>query len=410
MILERIKQKACLLLAVCLIGTSLLGKSDRKDEELFDLAREQLAKREIENALNSLRILYVKDRTNANLNFLMGAAYTEMGNNGERAIYHLKKALKNIDENYEVGAYEEKDAPVHTYYYLTVALASLDDCEKAAAAADKLRKYSNKIDEYFIEECDRHMQKCPFEKRDPQFDKWLNKIELPEAYDPEMIEPIETIEIKDADSPNQLAGLDSSKKAEMGIVTKELEYTTDAPLYGVQIGSGTKPSPISRYSKMKNVDVFVDKQGIIRYVVGHFSYRNQAESLLEKLRSEGHSDAFVVDVNDERKYSNELISYNYVNLRAGISGKIEYYVQLGAFSDEVPEHLMKLYLQVDHIREVNYQEMTLMLVGSFSKFTAATQSKEELQELNIEGIEDAFVVAFNKGKKISLEEAIRYTE
>ncbi len=391
-----------------------MAESKLSNEELFDLARKQLAKREIEDAILSLRKLYVQDRSNANINFLMGAAYTELTASSDKAIYHLKKAVKHIDEYYKVGDYDEKNAPVHTYYYLTIALSARDDCSKAAAANEKLKKYTSMIDLYFVDEAARHMQKCPYEKIDPTFESWLNSNEKPEGYLPDSL-PVDSAFVEEVEeiaipADTILADLDSLRKVELGVVTRELEYSTSAPLYGVQIGSNTMPSPISAYSKLKNVDVFIDKNGMVRYVVGHFSYKKQAESLLVKLKEEGYKDAFVVNVNNERKYSNELISFGNVNLKAGIKGAVEYYVQLGAFRDSVPDYLMQMYLTVDGLKELRYREMTLMTVGTFSTYKESVKKKEDLQKLPIEGIQEAFIVAFNRGKKISLQEAINHTD
>jgi hypothetical protein len=384
--------------------SSLYGATD---EQLFDLAREQLAKREIKTAIDNLRQLYVKDRSNGNINFLMGAAYAELRGNEDQAIYHLKKAAKEVSTKYTVGSFKERNAPIHTYYYLTLALAAKDECSKAAASAARLSEYANQIDKYFIDEVDRHMQKCPYDKISKDFEEWIMNDELPETYNPDMIAEDTLSDIEDR---YVLANLDSAKKAQMGIVTRELEYTTNAPLYGVQIGSGTKPTPISNYGKMKNVDVFVDKQGIIRYVVGHFAYWNQAESLLKRLQAEGYEDAFIVDVNDERKYSNELISYNNVNLRAGLDGEVQYFIQLGAFQDTVPTDLMNLYLDIDGVNELEYKKMTLMTVGPFSTYQSAVEKKDEIFKIDPIELREAFIVAFNRGKKISLEQAKMYTD
>lgn len=399
-----------------LLFNGVFAQSLRNNEELFDLARKQLAEREIEAALLSLRKIYVNDRSNANVNFLMGAAYTEMTASSDKAIYHLKKAIGKISENYRVGSFEEKNAPVHTYYYLVVALSARDECSRAAAANKKLKNYSSVIDLYFIDEADRHMQKCPYDKVDQQFEAWLSKNEIPEGYKPDsinieegsMMEGDVIVDLVQADPP--LANLDSLKKVELGVVTKDLEYSTQAPLYGVQIGSNKFPSPISHYSKLKNVDVFVDKEGVIRYVVGHFSYKKQAESLLERLKEEGFADAFVVNVNNERKYSSELVSYGNVNLRAGIKGEVEYFIQLGAFKDTIPNELMDLYLSVDDLHEIDYRGMTLVTIGSFPTYEAAKKRQEEVQTTAPEDLKDAFVVAFNRGEKINLQEAIKYTD
>lgn len=398
-----------LLLAVNFSGR---GEESLNDEALFDLARKQLAKREIEEALSSLRMIYRSDRSNSNINFLMGAAYTELGGKADRAIYHLKKALQDIDENYRVGDFNEKSAPVHTYYYLTVVLADLNECAKAAASLEKLKQYNSLIDLYFVDEAKRHMQKCPFETVDADFDAWLNQIELPANYSSAgmLTDSIFDKEVSIEKTERTLANLDSLRKRELGVVTKELDYSTSAPLYGVQIGSNRNPSPISSYSDIKNVDVFLDTLGVIRYVVGHFSYKQQAEKLKAKLVEKGFPDAFVVNVNNESKYSNQLVSYGNVNLKAGIIGEVDYYVQLGAFKDTIPDYLMQVYLKVDPVQELKYQDMILVALGPYSEYQNALQKREEIQGSGIAELAEAFLVAFNNGSKVSLQEAIDHTE
>src|SRR5690606_37577166 len=143
--------------------------------------------------------------------------------------------------------------------------------------------------------------------------------ELPLGYDPSVLpkEPTEK-ELSEKDSI-LLASLKSR-----GLLTEKIKYTTRTPLYGVQIGSASEIIPINRFGDLKNIDAFVDKEGTIRYVVGHFSYRRQAEGLLEVLREKGFSDAFVVNVNDERKYSNAVVSFNNSNIRSNVVGKVEF--------------------------------------------------------------------------------------
>tara|TARA_R110002096_G_scaffold109056_4_gene238592 strand:+ start:10594 stop:11751 length:1158 start_codon:yes stop_codon:yes gene_type:complete len=382
-------KKTLLILISALISFASISQNNLEFE--FDQARVKLAQRDLEPAINSLRKVYTSDRSNSNVNFLLGAAYTELSGHQKEAIFHLKKAVQNVDKNYKVGSFEEKSAPIHVYYYLAIALVEEDLCAQANKAYEKFKEYKEQVNKYFIEELERHLQKCPFEKEDVK-NEWKKVVEVPEGYSPdEIIE--ETFEV------------DSALIAQKGLVTQKLAYTTKAPLYGVQIGSNLNPSPTSNFKDVKNVDVFIDNDGIIRYVVGHFSYRKQAETLLSTLIEKGFKDAFVVNVNDERKYSNEVISYNNINLRAGITGKIEYYVQVGAFKDTIPNHLAKLYLEIDDIQEVKNKEMTVLMVGEFPNYQDAINRQEQIQ---LEGIKDAFIVAYHKGKKIPLEEAIRY--
>ncbi|MEQ8625385.1 MAG: SPOR domain-containing protein [Vicingaceae bacterium] len=364
-------------------------------EFAFDQARAELATRNIEGAINSLRKVYVEQPDNANINFLMGAAYTELPGTQEEAIYHLKKAVQNVNENYEVGSFVEKSAPIHVYYYLAIAMVEKDMCADADQAFKEFSKYKSKVDQYFIDEVDRHLQKCPYTKDELVKEMWRKPIAAPEGYDPNLLPKEASIE------------LDTADLLMRGLVTEKLEYTTSAPLYGVQIGSNLNPSPTSSYTNVKNVDVFIDNQGIIRYVVGHFSYRKQAESLLESLQDKGFKDAFVVNVNNERKYSNEVISYNDVNLRAGIRGGVEYYVQLGAFRDTVPKEILDMYFEVDGIQEIKNEEMTVLVVGAFENYQEALNKKDEV---GIIGFDDSFIVAYNRGKKVPLNEAINHTE
>jgi hypothetical protein len=382
------------LLLISLLVATLASFGQNELEFHFDQARAFLAKREVSKAIESLRIVYVEDTNHANINFLMGAAYTEMSGHQEQALYHLKKAVQEVNPVYKVGSFKERGAPLHVYYYLTVAYVENDQCALANQAFQQFIRYKSKVDEYYIAEADRHLQKCPFDPSEPVA-KWDKITAPPSNYKPsQMAKQVE----------EEL--VDSAALAERGMLIKKLEYTTNAPLYGVQIGSNINPSPISSYGKLKNVDAFVDNKGMIRYVVGHFSYYSQAESLLKKLREEGYHDAFVVNVNDERKYTNELVSYRNINLKAGIVGEVEYFVQLGAFEEEIPADFMEAYLKIEGVEEINYQGLTVIVVGPFADFKVADQKQIDIAS---KGFEDSFVVAFNKGKKIPLDEAIKYT-
>ena len=146
----------------------------------------------------------------------------------------------------------------------------------------------------------------------------------------------------------------------------------------------TEVIPTSRFDQIKNVDAFIDDKGMIRYVVGHFAYKKQAETLLEVIQNSGIPDAFIIDVNNPNKFNQSIVSVNNVNIKRGIIGKAA------------------KYLIVEGIEETNYEGLTLLLVGQFSTYEDAQQHKIKLQE---EGITESFVVAFNNGKKIPIKEA-----
>ncbi|MFT6166602.1 MAG: hypothetical protein ACJAV5_000212 [Vicingaceae bacterium] len=386
--------KKCIpiLLLFFLIGSL---KAQNQLEYQFDFARASLAQRKIMDAIEALKIVYKAEPENANINFLMGAAYTELSGTEEEALYHLLKAAQNVNPNYKVGSFQEKAAPIHVYYYLAVAYVEDNKCAFANRAFEEFKKYKSKVDSYYIDEVDRHMQKCLFNEGENTRD-W-NKLKLtPIQY--ELIEEV-------VEEPLKLT--DSVYITNKGLVTEKLEYTTNAPLYGVQIGSNLNPSPTSAFSDVKNVDVFIDSLGYIRYVVGHFSYRKQAENLLKSIREKGFDDAFVVNVNNEKKYSNEVISYKNINLRSGLRGDVEYFVQLGSFEDTIPSEMTSIYFKIDGIQEYKRDNRTVIAVGAYDTFKKAKIEKEKAIEV---GVTDAFVVAYNRGKKIPLYEAINYTD
>lgn len=383
------------------IGFASFVFAQKTMEYTFDKARVLLAQREVEEGINLLRKIYVSDTENANINFLMGAAYTELPGAQKEALYHLKKAVQNVNTNYVVGSFEETGSPIHVYYYLAVALVEEDRCAEGNKAFEVFKKFSSKVDKYYIDEVDRHLQKCPFSEEE-KGENWNKLDKKPAHYNPTFIEAEPK---RDVDSIYTL--IDSASLGKRGLVTERLEYTTNAPLYGVQIGSNINPSPTSSFGNVKNVDVFIDSSGIIRYVVGHFSIRRQAETLLKSIKEKGFTDAFVVNVNNEKKYSNEVISYQNINLRSGIRGEVEYYVQLGAFNDTIPKDMLDLYFKIDGIEEFKYEEKTIISIGSYEGYKTALKEKKKVEEV---GIKDAFIVAYNRGKKIPLIEAINYTE
>jgi len=382
------------LLFLFLLSSLVFAQS--KQEFKFDQARVLLAQREIKPAIEILESLHKDLPDNANINFLLGAAYTELNGEQEEGLKHLLMAGSNVNESYMVGSFEEKAAPIHVYYYLAVAFAEDNRCAEAQAALDLFEKYKEKVDAYFIEEGKRHIQKCDMNSN---------------------AKPVDLLAILSKSKPlpkkenrkveNTPIILDSAAIAERGMLVHKLEYSTDVPLYGVQIASHLKPVPISNYGNLKNVNVFVGNKGYIRYVVGHFSYRSQAESLLKRLQEQGYKDAFIVNVNNARKYSNELISFNNVNVRSGIKGAVEYYIQLGAFKKKLTEDQINAYINLDGVEEISYNGLNILAVSGAETYKA---TKEKLKDVHANGYKDAYIIAFNKGKKVPLENAKLHTD
>jgi hypothetical protein len=180
------------------------------------------------------------------------------------------------------------------------------------------------------------------------------------------------------------------------------------PLWGVQVGAFKELVPIrEEFNDLKNVEAFIDSTGTVRYVVGRFIHKNQALKLRDAIAQKGYPDAFVVNVNRPKTFSEEIIIVDNISFKAHIQGKVVFRVQVGAFRDSIPNHLVNLYLQLEGIESYQDKDLTLMLVGNFDTYEEAKAKKAEIQEL---GISDAFIVAFNKGHKIPLNVALKHVE
>ena len=180
-----------------------------------------------------------------------------------------------------------------------------------------------------------------------------------------------------------------------------MNFTTMTSQYGIQIAALIDLKPTRDFENVKNVEVYVDENGIFRYVIGRFPYKKQAESLLAKIRERGYADAFIVDVN-RPKYEQEVLGVGAENINWHIQGSVDFRVQVGAFRTIVSSSVADKYLEVDGIKENQQNDLVVLTVGNFAQYDQAAAYREELKSI---GIEDAFVVAFNLGNKIPLKEA-----
>ena len=284
-------------------------------------------------------------------------------------------------------------------------------CDKAELAREKFTEIYPFKDPYYLKESLKWVLKCGKMKRAPKQD------ELPEFPDFQpYVSPVETNNEELGQVSDSTIELDTSGEGQSKlirskdmlpthIVTKSVEYSTSSPLYGVQLGAYKEVVPVSRFQEMKNVDAYMDKDGLIRYVVGHFAIYSQAESLLKLIIEKGYPDAFVVNVNNTRKFKDEVVSVDNMNIRATLMGKVEYRVQIGAFKENVPQNLIEMYFELDGFQEFQDDELTCLTVGKFSTYDEA---KTYQQELKANGMNDAFVIAIHNKKKISLQKAKDY--
>ncbi len=371
------------------------------------MAKQHLSKREILEALPYLQYLHGQFPENSNLKYLLGVCYAEENIVNPESIKLLKEATAMASLEYNPNSIKEDRVPIYVYYYLSLAYSQNGLCEKANFAREQFLEIYPHKDPFYIDESKRWLQTCkgksimPSKDNIPQFPDF-EPLLLPE---PKIILSKNLPKQKENGLKESIGAknqIERSSEVPKKILTKRIEYSTDYPLYGVQLGAFKEVVPVSRFKDLKNVDAFMDKKGLIRYVVGHFSINSQAESLLKLIKGKGYKDAFIVNVNNERKYADEVISVNNINIRASLSGEISYHIQVGAFREEISIETAEIYFKIEGINEHRERGITYLIVGKQKSYE---ESKAYLQGIKDTGINDAFVIAMNNGKKISLQQA-----
>ncbi|MEQ9353165.1 MAG: SPOR domain-containing protein [Vicingaceae bacterium] len=394
-----IKNILFVILCFCFLGHTKIEQSDFQKN--FNIAKQHLSQRRINKALPYLLYLQKSYPKNANLKYLVGLCYAETEVVNPETLKLLTEASLKASIDYDPNSLEEKRVPIYVYYYLSIAYAQNGDCEQAEKARDKFLEVYPHKDEYYIDESKRWLKICFGMKDKPTIDTLPSFPEFEPYISPQPNVIESTSETMDSTSIEP-AEINLGETVSDRILTKPVEFTTDQPLYGVQLGAFKEAIPVSRFKSIKNIDAFMDKDGLIRYVVGHFSFYAQAESLLKYIREQGFEDAYVVNVNNEKKYTDEVVSVNDVNIKAVPQGTASYKVQVGAFMDEIPEVTAQMYFKLEGIEELRENKLTYLVVGDFKTYNEA---KAYLEGIKAAGINDAFVIALSKGKKISLKKA-----
>jgi hypothetical protein len=391
------------LLIVIFFSFSFLSNGQELEEDYkvnFIISKQHLVKRELLKALPYLHYLHQVYPDNHNIGYLIGLCYVELEIINKKSIELLSSATAMASLDYDPSLLEEERVPIYVFYYLALAYAQNGFCEKAEIARTEFLELYPYEDQFYVDDSKLKLQNCISDKPIHKFDT------LPEFRNFVPYSSEKNIVNIEEDIIADSAVVDKSKlineKSEVRkVITKFIEYSTEFPVFAVQLGAFNEIVPVSRFKELKNIDAFIDHEGLIRYVMGHFSIQSQAKSLLEAVHEKGYSDAFIVNVNDSKKFSDEVISVNNINLKANLAERVEYRVQIGAFSKRIPFKTAQYYFEIDGIKEHYENQMTYLTVGKYKTYQEARAFQHLISN---DGIKDAFVVAFNNGKKISLNE------
>ena len=205
----------------------------------------------------------------------------------------------------------------------------------------------------------------------------------------------------------------------------------DGLIYKVQVGAFRNPIPQDLFRGFAPISAEKVRDDITRYRVGYFTSYNEANSAKNQIRGSGYIDAFVVALNNGNRITlsearamessintitasdpiiqpnanNEDVSFiltdqNIASATAANTIKgVFFSVQVGAFSKPLTND-----------NELNVSPLVLNRDNGLFKYsTGILNSIEDAgrkkASLIDQGISDAFIIAFNDGRTISLEQA-----
>ena len=456
-----LKRNLFLFFFIAFIALNVSGQQQKFLED-FKQVKLHLANHKEDEAIPILENLFKENPTNFNIAYLLGYCYVKQEKQIDRAIRLLSVASRSYSDLYDPTSLTEKRVSEYVYYYLIIAYSLDGRCDEAKETLNQFYKIYSYYDEWYLVEGQKWLRECGTHqlKEDTLQEDTTTDVAIAEAekltrhlvHEGEVvIDPSKAIAADKArkaaeNTPKEVIMNEEPKKMEekprvpvladnqptqgfkdrltlvepnnsnsgykpapvnrdqRGIITKTISYSTPSILYGVQVAAHLEPKFTRDFNNVKNVDVYIDKNGVFRYVIGRFPYRMQAEKLLEYVKDAGYGDAFIVDINGD-KYKEEVVSVDNENINNRISGKVDFRVQIGAFKEKIPEHVARQYLIVDHISETQVGDFTVLTIGSFDSYEASAAYRDKIQMI---GIEDAFIVAFNYDKKIPIDEAEKF--
>jgi len=363
----------------------LLSTTSWSIEPQLDKAKVLIASNRTRDAIPLLEDLMKKDNNQAAYNYFLGMCLIKEGIRIEEAVAYLEKAgadYAKTDINPGMGE------PEFCWYYLVIGYSRLKECDKAMKTYERFVQVYSQGDPFYTNEAMKWIELCHEPMR--------------------MAQEIKTRNYINSQSSNYLKDrLVNMQPESPEVVTREVNYTTTSVLYGVQVSASITPTYTTEFKGLKNVGVYVDENKVYRYVIGNLSFRSQAEELLEEVKTNGYPDAFIVDINQPDTYGEEVMSLNQLSITPQLKGKVEFRVQIGAFAETLPKDLRKFYFEIDKLKEVRENDLTILTAGKFDTYAEAQQHRDLLKQ---QGLEDAFVTAFNRKQRVPVSVALKYLD
>lgn len=197
--------------------------------------------------------------------------------------------------------------------------------------------------------------------------------------------------------------------------------TVQGTIYTIQVGVYSKPVTSAQLFNIQPLYTETMNNSLKRYTSGAYTDINEAIKAKNNIVKRGIKDAFIIVYKDGKRVAgNDLApSNNPLSNNTGTSetpgttsseNGIVFKVQVGAYKTEVPIEVANKMLSISS-KGVNITKdesgTTIYSVGSCSTYDEAVKIKNELVT---SGVADAFVTAYNKGKKMDLDKAKQATK
>jgi hypothetical protein len=236
-----------LILSTLSLSAGGLKKKKESDfQKNFNIAKQHLSRREINEALPYLLYLNKKQPENSNLKYLIGLCYAELEIVNPRTLQLLTESSDKASLEYDPNTIEERRVPIYVYYYLSIAYSQNRLCDLAEKYRNTFMEVYPHSDSYYPDESMRWINSCkrmksqPEEVPLPDFPEFKPYVSLKEKLTVSVKKPI-TKTIKPIHREAQ------------DIKTQILEYSTQYPIYGVQLGAFKEAVPVSRFNDLKKV-------------------------------------------------------------------------------------------------------------------------------------------------------------
>ena len=206
---------------------------------------------------------------------------------------------------------------------------------------------------------------------------------------------------------------------------KNFENTVNELKYKVKIGAfsdGVPANIINKYLSLDDLESIPLDDGMVIYAVGNYNSLEEALVREDELESKGFDDTYFL-VDNNGNVSNYVIPVSdpvideeviipaideveieKINKEESIisSNEVNYRIQIGAFDKELPE---KVFIGVNNVVPFTGNDGLIRYVaGLFTEYKDAINYQAQMKA---RGFEDAFIVTYKNGERISLNVAIK---